>query len=156
MSQIGVFISIAAVLVSIVVAVTSALRAQYERVINVVDYISSDEVRKARHRLGLIIHRCQAPATDEERDARVDDLFVVLWAFQRVDAVQRSLPGVYARWFFQRGPNALLETTVRPWVQYWQENIPKILPLLSDPDIDTSKEGLDRLHVGWNPRSSTS
>lgn len=156
MSHTSVFIGIAAVLVSIVVAVTSALRAQYERVINVVDYISSDEVRKARHQMGLIIHRSQAPATDVERDARVDDLFVVLWAFQRVDAVQRSLPGVYARWFFQCGPNALLKTTVRPWVLYWHGNIDEILRLLSNPDIDASREGLDRLHVDWNPRSSAS
>jgi hypothetical protein len=135
----------AAALVSVVVAVSSALRAQYDRVLGVLDYLSSADVAQARHRLGLRIHRHSTSDDEEEVAARLADLFTVLWALGRVDAVRGSLPP--ASWLLH-GPHELLRSSVRPWVTYWDRHIDKIATDLG-ADIEESRQGLNNLTDAW-------
>lgn len=145
MSAITVTVSAAAVVVSASVGLSSALRAQYDRVLNVLDYISSDQVGQARRQLGLIIHMRKMSGTVDDTDQRVSDLFVVLWAFQRLYAVHRSLPRKLSG---LRGPHNLLRTNVEPWVRYWTVYVDKTAEDLN-ADIDGSQDGLKNLAEEW-------
>ena len=145
MSAVSVTVSAAAVVVSATVGLSSALRAQYDRVLNVLDYISGDQVAQARHQLGMIIHSGQMPKTAHDTNRRVADLFVVLWAFQRVNAVRRSLPRKLP-WL--HGPHTLLRTNVRPWVEYWTRRVDNTAKHLN-AEIGGSRDGLDELARQW-------
>lgn len=140
-----VVVSIATVLVSIVFGFFTALRAQYERVLNVIDYISSDEVAKARHQLGLSIHNNQLPMQD--RPERVRDLFTILWAFGRINAVRRTLP-TWTRFVGGHGPHKLLKQNTQPWIEYWDNHIEQLVKSL-DADITGSAVGVNELVKVW-------
>ncbi len=154
MSALSVIISAAAVLVSATLGLSSALRAQYDRVINVLDYISSEQVAQARHEMGLIIHSEHMPKSERMpktayvKGQRISDLFVILWAFQRVNAVRLSLPP-NLRWL--RGPHALLRANVEPWVWYWDAHLKDTAEGLG-ADIKGSDVGLKELAKAWGVR----
>ena len=61
----SVVISVAAVVVSVVFGYFTALRSQYERLMNVIDFVGSSEVGEARHRLGLIVHAGSSMVMDD-------------------------------------------------------------------------------------------
>lgn len=144
-------VSAAAIVVSVVVAISTAIRAQYERVLNVLDYLSDNDVALARHRLGSIIHRGRTPGTTEEANALVASLFTVLWAFGRVDAVRRSLSST--PWPLH-GPRMLLRSSVEPWVTYWTIHVDQIADEL-DADIHGADQGLRGLTDAWRVDRST-
>lgn len=150
MSAASITVSAAALVVSIIVGLSSALRSQYDRMINVLDYISSDQVAQARHQLGLIIHSRRVLSVGHETDQRVADLFVILWAFQRVNAVRRSLPWIQ-RWLPLPSPHTLLRKSVEPWVQYWDKHIEKTAKDLG-AETQGSHDGLCALAKDWGKR----
>lgn len=142
--------------VSAIVAITAALfgwltalRAQYDRVLNVLDHISSDQVAQARHRLGLIIFDQGGRVPHEQRQEAVEDLFVVLWAMRRIAAVRTSLPwftrAIDAPW---SGPHILLKESTKDWVGFWMENYPNIAAETRS-DTAGSDGGLIELAEAW-------
>lgn len=143
-----VVVSVSAVVVTLTLGWLAALRAQYERVLDVLRYISSDKVASARHQLGLVIYQSQPQQSvdADSRPDRVNDLFIALWAFSRIDAIRRTLPRWNLPVFFDGGPLLLLKSNTEPWVSYWHRHLAIVLTALG-PDVDTSgsDEALSRL-----------
>ena len=143
-------VSVAAVVATVTLGYFSALRAQYERVLNVLDYISSSDVAAARHRLGTLIHKRHLvnPADDAVRQDLTKDMFTVLWAFGRIDAVRETLPDW--RWFhgLLGGPSTLIRENTIGWVGYWHTHIADVVAVL-DVEPDESRSGLDKLAAEW-------
>lgn len=118
-------VTIAAVVVTAVFGGLTARRAAFDRVMNALDFISEGPVARARHRLGTILYEhseevlrgALLSGTDEERSERIEDLFIVLWAATRLEAVRRSLGHRRAA----AGPHGLLEESTSNWVKYWME-----------------------------------
>lgn len=125
MSDVAAFsLSCIALAVGAVFSALAARRAAYERVMSALDFISDGSVARARHRIGALVYDCQdqlaaGEAIDfpipEERSARIEDLFTVLWAARRIEATRRSLGSERVN----RGPHRLLEQSVRGWVVWW-------------------------------------
>jgi hypothetical protein len=143
-----VVVSITAVAATVLFGYLAALRTQYDRVLNVIDYISSAQVTEAQHRLGLVIHGGGVPA--REIPDRVADLFVLLWAFERVEAVRKTLPrSRRAIATPLDGPHRLLRETVGPWVGYWRTHLGYLERALASPDTSTSARPLYSLAAAW-------
>jgi hypothetical protein len=149
---VSVIVSISAVVVTFALGWFAALRSQYERVLDVLHHISSDGVARARHNLGLIVHDSQSrqQANVTSQPDRVNDLFVVLWAFGRIDAVRQTLPRWNLPAFLGGGPLVLLKSSTRVWVTYWHDHLGAVVYALG-PDIDIrgSDEGFRRLEMAW-------
>jgi hypothetical protein len=133
----NVDVAVAAVLVSVILGALGARRAAYERVIRALDLLSEGDVAKARHRLGSLVFAFDAELGEgrllllpkDENDGRIEDLFTILSAATRLDAirlslgprwprreakspVQRPIPGA-------RGPHRLLVESASNWVHFW-------------------------------------
>lgn len=146
-----VVVSVAAVAATVLFGYLTALRAQYDRVLNVIDYVSSVQVAEAQHRLGLVIHGGGEVPAYEIPD-RVADLFVLLWAFERVEAVRKTLPrSRRAIATPLDGPHRLLRETVGPWVAYWRTHLGYVERALNSPDTSTSARPLYALATAWRP-----
>jgi len=137
-------VSAIAAIATMVFGWLTALRAQYERVLNVINHLDSDRVAEARHQLGLIIH--QGSSRTDVDPASIQHLFVVLWAINRIDAVRGTLPPI--RWFWPSGPHRLLRDSTEQWVRYWGENHAAIANLTS-ADTSGSDAGLNSLMEKW-------
>lgn len=140
-------ISGAAVLVSVVFGYFSAKRSQYERVLNVIDHIRSSEVAQSRHELGTILHN---PANDiEQPNARIQDLFIILWAFNRINAVRPTLPSSrVVRILRMDGPSQLLEDSTRDWVKLWHKDYQGIADRLG-ATVGDARKGIGELANVW-------
>ena len=125
MNGLSVVVAVVGVAASTTFGILTALRAQYDRVLDVLSYISSEEVANARHALGQVIHGSGniEQLDPEKKVALTHELFVVLWAFGRLDAVRRSLPGHRIRGFGLSGPENLLRDTSEDWVDYWAKHV---------------------------------
>lgn len=94
--------------------------------------------------------------TKEERDALVADLFRVLWVFDRINAVRKTLPKLdglgsdIAYWL--SGPHELLRDSTSDWAAFWSRNLDAAVVRLGDPAVDTegSDKGLKDLGRRWN------
>lgn len=140
-------ISCAAVLVSVVFGYFSAKRSQYERVLNVIDHISSSVVAQSRHELGTIIHNPEHNI--EDPNARIQDLFIILWAFNRINAVRLTLPSSRViKTLRIDGPTQLLEDSTSDWVKLWHKNYQQIAERLGAIVGDASK-GIEALADVW-------
>jgi hypothetical protein len=143
-----VVVSVAAFAATVVFGCLAALRAQYDRVLNVIDFISSVQVTQARHRIGLIIHR--GVVSEREVQDRIADLFVILWAYERVEAVRRTLPrsGLMIAGPLG-GPHRLLRESIGPGVDYWRTHIGRVERVLNSPDTAMSARPLYALAAAW-------
>lgn len=143
----AVVVSGVAVFVTALFGFFTARRSQYDRVLNVIDHISSSEVAAARHNLGTIIYDPSDPVV--MTNARTQDLFTVLWAFNRINAVRLTLPC----WRTSRllkidGPHRLLKQSTSSWVSFWWQNIDLIsVQLGASPE--GSRNGLEELADHW-------
>ncbi|MBE1468185.1 hypothetical protein [Kibdelosporangium phytohabitans] len=76
----AVVVSITGVAVALAIGWFTAIRAQYDRLIDVLRYISSDSVTNACHQLGQVIHSQTPQYIDATaRHDRINDLFAGLW-----------------------------------------------------------------------------
>jgi len=128
----------------------TAQRAQYERVLSVIEHVSSDRVAEARDGWGTYIHSGRSePHDDEERREIIRHLFTVLWALNRIDAVRATLPD-YRRqpWAKLCGPHRLLEVGTRPWVEYCVGHVRDVAEQ-TGADIDGSDRGMENLKQAW-------
>lgn len=141
----AIVVGVATVFATIVFGYFTALRAQYERVIDVLDHVSSAEVAGARHRLGLMLH-LREPVDDPAERTR--DLFTVLWAFGRIDAVRQTLPAWQVLGGRLTGPHTLLNRSMTSWVRYWTDHVDVVSTAL-EADVRGSDEGLRNLTVAW-------
>lgn len=112
-------IAVVGLVVTVAVAITSARRAEYDRVLDIIGYFSSEQVSQSRHAIGSLAESGNLGAYLDGKSANeinglVSDLFNVYWAFGRINAVNNSL-----RPFWGRGPRRLLRETLQPWVEYW-------------------------------------
>lgn len=119
-----VAISAIALLVGAAFSALAARRAAYERVMKVLDFVSEGTVARARHYVGAVVYDYpkqlaageRIPFSNaEERSARVEDLFTILWAARRIEATRRSLGPEWGH----RGPHRLLRDSVEKWVDWW-------------------------------------
>lgn len=80
---------------------------------------------------------------------RTRDLFTILWAFARINAVRRTLP---AQNIFRRvwltGPHDILKRTTQPFVTYWWTHLETAWDGLA-ADIAGSDSGLRELATAW-------
>jgi hypothetical protein len=85
-----------------VTAVLGALTARkdaYERSIRAVDMISDGRLAHARHCVGSLVYDYaehlmsgqRFPLTLEQTEARIEDVFTLLWGATRLNAVRRSI-----------------------------------------------------------------
>lgn len=124
-------------MVTAVFGCLAARRAQFDRVVDVVGFVSGGEVARARHRIGNV--RYGAGPIDHNQ--AVEDLFTLLWAFTRIDAVRRTLPPV------SKAPRALLRECVQPWASDWYTND---VAAVRDR-IDASRPaGMAKLDITWS------
>lgn len=153
-----IFLGATAAVVTVIFGWLTALRAQYDRVLNVVDFIGSDAVANARHELGTII---EAPArhqalTADQQSIRTKDLFIILWAIGRIEAVRQTLSSRPER--LVGGPHKLLRASTEKWVEYWSghldESFLKELGL-AEGSIKDSAAGLDALRKEWKLNGAT-
>lgn len=133
----NVDVAVAAVFVSAVLGVLAARRAAYERVIEALDLIGGEVVARARHRVGTIAFdhadelsqgSCVSLSV-QDRSARIEDVFTILWAATRLNAVRRSLGPRWPRRgaagvtrqpiLGARGPHRLLVDSSGDWMRYW-------------------------------------
>ena len=129
MILISAVVAVAAIVVSASLAALNARRAAYERVMDALDYVSQGAVAAARHKLGTVVydhnddvlHRRLISYPPQERSDRIENLFSVLWAATRLDAVRVSLG---RRSFGSFGPHYLLEQSLSSWVKYWMQPEP--------------------------------
>lgn len=136
-AAIATAVSVGAVLATAVFGSLAARRAQFDRVIDVIGFASGGEVAGARHRIGNVRYGTGAVVHDQA----VEDLFTLLWAFTRIDAVRRTLPSI------SKGPRALLRECVQPWAFDWYTND---LDLVRER-IDAGRpEGLEKLDLTWS------
>jgi hypothetical protein len=162
---VGLTVTGASALVAAIIGIVVERRAAYDRVLNLIDYISSAEVASARDELGRIVAHPDRDSMLSAQDAdyvdeRIRDLFVVLWAFQRIDATRKSL---WRNWPLN-GPHKLLQGCTEDWVKYWSGRNVEIvrsgleagkrnqLPGHPDSyklDIAGSNSGLKRLSSDW-------
>lgn len=161
------FISVIALAVGAVFSALAARRAAYERVMRAVDFVSDGTVAKARHRVGALVYEypdqlasgeCIPFESAEERSARIEDLFTVLWAARRIEATRRSLGYEWAH----RGPHELLRDSVKKWVDWWVQvplgtnnrmRIEQVgLCLEATLDRADDLDGLITLRDRWNRR----
>lgn len=128
----------------------TALRAQYERVLSVIEHVSSDQVAEARDIWGAYIHSGRSqPRGDDERREIIRRLFVILWALNRIDAVRQTLPAY--RWkplVKLCGPHRLLVAGTRPWVEYCVAHVDEVSEQVG-ADIEGSDEGMRNLQRAW-------
>ena len=128
-------VAVAALAVSAILGTLTARRAAYDRVIRALDLISDGDIAKARHRIGALFyeHREEIKSgqalglpSDEVSDC-IEDVFTLLWAARRLNAIRvslgprwpgspttRPMPGV-------KGPALLLEASARSWIAFWVE-----------------------------------
>jgi len=100
-----------------VVGIVTARRAAYDRVMKTLDFVSEGPVAKARHRIGGLW--CEPNKAADGWDP-IEELFTILWAARRIDAVRQSLK--WTSW--AGGPKRLLRTSTRDWVDWWWQPIP--------------------------------
>lgn len=149
-------VSICALIVTVTFGWLTALRGQYERVVDVINFTSSTEIAEARHRLGLFLYDEDMQVSKDERDALLGDLFRVLWVFDRINAVRKTLPnlGVLGPNIAYRlsGPHELLRDSTSDWAAFWSKNLEKAVDLLGEPTVhaDGSDRGLKDLTRHWN------
>ncbi|MDS1116645.1 hypothetical protein RD149_23130 [Gordonia westfalica] len=145
-----VVITFFGVVVTAAIGWFAARRSQYERVLNVLDFISSSAVADARDNLGTLVVRRNGNAShhldDEHINSMVKDLFTMLWAFQRIHAVDRSIPA----WPIF-GPKRLLRDSTVAWVNYWSTNLDVVRTALGlDPAATSESDlGLVTLADAW-------
>lgn len=121
-------VPVVGLIVTITLAVVSARRAAYDRAIGALDLISQGEAARARHRAGTLVFKFKLQIRDGlsfqldtvEENNRVEDLFTILWATRRLDAVRRSLVprNLVSRTAFA-GPHDLLQESACDWIRYW-------------------------------------
>lgn len=151
-----VAIAITSLTIPPIIAFVNARREQWKRVLDTLDYISSGEVQKARHRLGTFVEGALPTETlsvhPQRKDELMGDLFTILWAFQRIHSVWQSL-GTYAC-----APRMHLYDSILAWVKYWacprDGNLSRICKVRAalGADIEGSDEGLYRLMFEFAPR----
>lgn len=145
----------AAVVIPVIIAYVNGRREQWKQVLDTLDYISSGEVQKARHRLGTFVEsalpRESLSVHSQRKDELMGDLFTILWAFQRIHSVWQSL-GTFA-W----APRMHLYDATLAWVKYWacpqDGNLSRICKVRAalGADIEGSDEGLYRLMFEFAP-----
>ncbi len=143
--------SITAIL-SVTIGVVTARRAAYDRVMRTLDSISEGPVAKARHRIGGVWFAGEVPEQQDGWDP-VEDLFTVLWAARRIDAVRQSLR--WTSWI--GGPKRLLRTSTTAWVEWWWQPDPagvrrlhEVVQYISGAEVDpVDTEPVERLYKAW-------
>jgi hypothetical protein len=176
-------VAIGAVVVTVVLGLLNARRAAYDRVIRALDLVSEGEVAKARHRVGAVLYdypnelaaRVALPLMAEDHSSRIEDLFTILWAATRLNAVRRSIgpriPGHRSTGFTRtpiwgaRGPHKLLEQSAAGWVRFWmlrtrsgEADIPLIVAIAHTLGVqldDDDTSGLKDLYVSWGDRPAS-
>src|SRR4051812_44361881 len=100
MTVVSIVIAAATIVLSTVLAALAARRAAYERVTSAVTFVSEGSVALARHEIGALMYdeyrddflngRRVLERPDEAgiRGRRIEDLFTVLWAATRLNAVR--------------------------------------------------------------------
>jgi hypothetical protein len=136
MTLVSIVIAVATVLLSTVLAALSARRAAYDRVTEAVAFVSEGSVASARHEIGALMYDefrddflngrpvLQGPGDRATRSTRIDDLFSILWAATRLNAVRESLGPTW----LAPGPHRLLRRSLAPWVRYWVRPDPEMAP----------------------------
>nr|WP_311153089.1 hypothetical protein [uncultured Actinomyces sp.] len=157
-------------LVSFTITYASACRSGYGRVTALIQEVSSGEVARARHALGVLatankdsdaaarLHLA-FPDGDEDieklRLKAVQSTYTPLWTLGRVDAAARS--------FICAGTGAekLLAETLGPWIKWWSSDgrLEKIISFLNDIrpadsvagklDVENDKARVDSLTKRW-------
>ncbi|MGW5752877.1 hypothetical protein [Nocardia rhamnosiphila] len=125
-------------------------RAQYERVLAVIEHVSSDRVAEARDVWGAYIHSGRTtPQDEDERREIIRHLFTILWALGRIDAVRATLPA-FEPWPLVKlcGPHTLLRSSTQRWVEYCVEHS-RIVADQVGADIIGSDEGMENLRTAW-------
>jgi hypothetical protein len=118
----SVVVAAAAVGATLLFGMLAAARAQYDMVFSLMDYVSRGEVGEARHRLSLALGDDVGDPAPEELAVLVKSLFIVLWAFQRINAVNSN----FARSVLApKGPVRLLQDCFSGWVGYWAPRLDK-------------------------------
>lgn len=126
---------------TIVLSVTSAKRAAYDRAIGALEFLSEGEPAKARHRVGSLVFRFKREILDgtefvmdeQEINDRIEDIFTILWATRRLNAVRHSLvprrvlglstsSRLRPMWGFE-GPHNLLRDSAGDWISYWTRTV---------------------------------
>ncbi|WP_454194965.1 hypothetical protein [Nocardia sp. Marseille-Q1738] len=137
-----------AALAAVIFGWLTVLRAQYERVLNVVDYISSDRVAEARHQLGSVIYDRGGIVTSRQRRETLENLFVVLWAARRVAVVRETLPRIARNNSPWSGPHRLLRKSTEDWVKFWVRYY-EVVANETGADTAGSDRGLIELAIAW-------
>lgn len=151
----AVIVSIGALIATVTFGWLTALRGQYERVIDVINFTSSSEISDVRHRLGLFVYDPDMQLSGSERDALVADLFRVLWVFDRINSIRKTLPNLGGLGpnvgYWLSGPHQLLYDCTSDWAGFWWRNVEDVVRRLGDPAVDTkgSDTGLRDLARHW-------
>lgn len=163
------WVAIAAVVVSAAVGYFSARRAQYDRVLDILAYVSSAHIAAARHQMGLLVSEEDLNAYLENAkdfDSLIADYFTVMWAIGRVDAVRESLPQrrwwkLWWRWSQDHGPQGLLKRSLSEWIRYWGKDQKEVegafntrLVALRRTFSPDPPDALNRLRAAWLTESS--
>lgn len=118
-------LSVAAMVISAVVAYATARRSAYDRVTALIADLTTGEVAQARHVMGTMAQtkngdldsRLAVALPDTKEDDRLNEarrhLFLVLWAIDRVHAQALSFC------FPASGPEKLMIRTLGYWIEWW-------------------------------------
>jgi hypothetical protein len=113
------FLGAAVTVVGLAVNASNNRRAKYDRILTETAKISQGVVADARHSAGTVLER--GPKDNVLSDETVNQIFDVLWAFERLDGLYESLR---PRSFRSRRPSAaqrLLLVSCRGAITTWHE-----------------------------------
>ncbi|GAA4260435.1 hypothetical protein GCM10022255_089090 [Dactylosporangium darangshiense] len=109
----------AVTVVGLAINASSNRRAQYDRILAETAKLSQGAVASARHSVGKLLEG--GPQGRVLPDETVEQIFDVLWAFERLDGLYESLRPRWIRSKRPNGPQRLLLISCRSAISTWYD-----------------------------------